>query len=326
MRRRDVIPLIGSVIALPLAVRAQQAGLPVIGFLSSRSPDESANEVAAFRQGLRESGFVEKENVVIDFRWAEGVYSRLPELASDLVNHRVKAIAAISPPAARAAKAATATIPIVFQSGADPVTAGLVSSLNRPSENLTGFYRLVTEFVPKCLELLRQVLPKSTLIALLVNPTNKSAIETQLRDAQTAASSLGLELQILSAGSAGDLDRVFASLSRAKIDGLVIGTDSFFIDRSKQLAALTLRYAMPAIGTSREFARAGGLMSYDASLADQYRQVGGYIGRILKGEKPGELPVQQATKYELIFNRKTAQTFGLKVPDQLLAIADEVIE
>jgi putative ABC transport system substrate-binding protein len=323
-RREFLTALGGATVAWPLAAHAQPT-LPVIGFLSSRSPGESAGAIAAFRQGLKEAGFVEGQNVVIAFRWAEGAYDRLSELATDLVHHQVSVIAAISPQAALAAKAATTTIPIVFQSGADPVTAGLVGSLNRPGGNLTGFYRAGSEFVPKCMDLLREVSPKTTVVAVLMNPTSMLR-DLQSRDAQAAARDLGLQLQVLNASTERDFEPVFASLTELKVGALVIGTDSFFTSRSEQLAALALRYPVPAIATSREFAAAGGLMSYDASLADQYRQVGGYIGRILKGERPAELPVQQATKYELFINLKTAKALGLTIPDKLLAIADEVIE
>ena len=323
--RRQFIFAVGGVAgAWSFAARAQPA-MQEIGFLSSRSPGESADAIAAFRQGLKEAGFIERQNVVIDFRWAEGAYDRLPELATDLVHRRVSVIAAISPQAALAAKVATTTIPIVFQSGADPVTAGLVSSLNRPGGNLTGFYRAASEFVPKCMELLREVSPKATVVAVLINPTSVLR-DLQSRDAQAAALDLGLQLHVLNASNEHDFEPVFKSLTDQKVGALVIGTDSFFTSRSEQLASMAARYLVPAIATSREFATAGGLMSYDASLADQYRQVGGYIGRILKGEKPADLPVQQATKYELVINLKTAKTLGLAIPDKLIAIADEVIE
>ena len=323
--RRELISLLGGAsVAWPLAAFAQPA-LPLIGFLSSRSPAEAAAAIAAFRQGLKEAGFVEGQNVVIAFRWAEGAYDRLPELAADLVHRQVSVIAAISPQAAKAAKAATATIPIVFQSGADPVTAGLVGSLNRPGGNLTGFYRAASEFVPKCMELLREVSPKATVVAVLLNPTSVLR-DPQSRDAQAAARDLGLQLYVLNASTEHDFEPAFESLTELKVGALVIGTDSFFTSRSEQLASMAARYLVPAIATSREFAAAGGLMSYDASLEDQYRQVGRYIGRILKGERPAELPVQQATKYELVINLKTAKTLGLTIPDKLLAITDQVIE
>jgi putative ABC transport system substrate-binding protein len=323
-RRHFIFALGGTAVAWPLAARAQPT-LPLIGFLSSRSPGESAGVVAAFRQGLKEAGFVEGQNVVIAFRWAEGAYDRLPELATDLVHHQVTVIAAISPQAARAAKAATTTIPIIFQSGADPITVGLVGSLNRPGGNLTGFYRAGSEFVPKCMELLREVSPKATVVAVLINPTSVLP-DLQSRDAQAAARDLGLQLHVLNASTEHDFEPVFKSLTELKVGALVIGADSFFISRSEQLASMAARYLVPAIAASREFAAAGGLMSYDASLADQYRQVGGYVGRILKGERPAELPVQQATKYELIINLKIAKALGLTVPPTLLARADEVIE
>jgi putative ABC transport system substrate-binding protein len=323
-RRQFISALGGATVAWPLAARAQLA-LPEVGFLSSRSPDESAAAIAAFRQGLKEAGFIEGQNVVIAFRWAEGAYDKLPELAADLVHRQVSVIAAISPQATLAAKTATTKIPIVFQSGADPVTAGLVASLNRPGGNLTGFYRSASEFVPKCMELLREVSPKATVVAVLLNPTSVLR-DPQSRDAQAAARDLGMQLHVVNASTESDFEPAFKSLTELKVGALVIGTDSFFTSRSEQLASMTARYLVPAIATSREFAAAGGLMSYDASLADQYRQVGGYIGRILKGEKPAELPVQQATKYELVINLKTAKALGLTMPDKLLVIADEVIE
>jgi putative ABC transport system substrate-binding protein len=323
-RRQFISAFGGAAVTWPLVARAQPA-LPVIGFLSSRSPGESEGVIATFRQGLQEAGFVEGQNVLIAFRWAEGAYDRLPELAADLVRRQVTVIVAISPQAALAAKAATTTIPIVFQSGVDPVTAGLVGSLNRPGGNLTGFYRYASEFVPKCLEFLREVSPNVTVVAVLVNPTGVLR-DIQSRDAQVAARGLGLLLHVLNASAERDFEPAFASLAQLKVGALMIGTDSFFISRSEQLAAMTLRYVVPAIATSREFAAAGGLMSYDASLADQYRQVGVYIGRVLKGERPAELPVQQATKYELVINLKTAKALGLSIPGTVLARADEVIE
>jgi putative ABC transport system substrate-binding protein len=324
IRRRGFIALFGSAtVGWPIAAFAQLA-LPEVGLLSSRSPGESAAAIVAFRQGLKEAGFVEGQNVVITFRWAEGAYDRLPELAVDLVHRQVSVIAAISPQATLAAKTATTTIPIVFQSGAD-VTAGLVGSLNRPGGNLTGFYRAASEFVPKCMELLREVSPKATVVAVLLNPTSVLR-DPQTRDAEAAARDLGLQLHVLNASTEDDFEPVFKSLTELKVGALVIGTDSFFTSRSEQLASIAARYLVPAIATSREFAAAGGLMSYDASLEDQYRQVGRYIGRILKDERPTELPVQQATKYELFINLKTAKDLGLTIPDRLLAIADEVIE
>jgi putative ABC transport system substrate-binding protein len=299
--------------------------MTVVGFLSSRTAEDSAEVTAAFRQGLMETGFAEGQNIAIEFRWADGDYSLLPELAADLVRHQAKVIAAINPQSGRAAMAATTTIPIVFQSGIDPVVAGLVNSLNKPGGNVTGFYRVTSEFVPKCLELVREVSPKVEIVAVLLNPTSRSS-DIQLRNAQAAAVSLGLRLSVMNASSDREIESAFISLELQKIDAMVIANDSYFISRSKLLAALALRAAMPTIATSREFTEAGGLMSYDASLVDQYRQVGIYVGRVLKGEKPADLPVQQATKYELLINLKTAKALGLTVPALLLATANEVIE
>jgi putative ABC transport system substrate-binding protein len=250
---------------------------------------------AAFRQGLKEAGFIDGQNIVIEFRWAHGNYERLPELAADLVSHQAKVIAAINPQAARAAMAATTTIPIVFQSGVDPVVAGLVNSFNRPSGNVTGFYRVTSEFVPKCLELVRELSPNAAIVAVLLNPTSLSS-DVQLRNAQVAADSLGLQLRVMRASSDREIESAFSSIESQKITATVIANDSYFISRSELLASLALRAAMPTIATSREFTEAGGLMSYDASLVDQYRQVGIYVGRVLKGEKTADLPVQQATK------------------------------
>lgn len=325
MRRRDVIPVIGSVLAWPLAARAQQPAMPVIGFLDGKSADTSASFVNAFRQGLKEAGYVEGQNVAIEFRWADGRNNRLPELAADLVHRQVTIMAAISPAAALAAKTATTTIPVVFQSGIDPVKAGLVASLNRPGGNLTGFYRFAGDFVPKCLELLHQVLPDAVAMAVLVNPTGSGA-DIQPQDAEVAAGRLGVRLHLLNASTDSDFEPAFASMVQLKVGALMIPTDNFLISRTANLGALTVRYTMPAIATLREFAEAGGLMSYAASLADQYRAVGGYIGRILRGANPAELPVQQATKFDLVINLKSAKALGLNISATVLARADEVIE
>jgi putative ABC transport system substrate-binding protein len=326
VNRREFIGLVsvGAVCGPPFA-HAQQSTMPVVGFLSSRTAEDSAEVTAAFRKGLMETGFIEGQNIAIEFRWADGDYSRLPELAADLVRHQAKVIAAINPQSGRAAMAATTTIPIVFQSGIDPVVAGLVSSLNKPGGNVTGFYRVTSEFVPKCLELVRELSSKVETVGVLLNPTSRSS-DIQLRNAQAAAVSLGLRLSVENASSDREIESAFISLELQKIDAMVIANDSYFISRSKLLASLALHAAMPTIATSREFTEAGGLMSYDASLVDQYRQVGVYVGRVLKGEKPADLPVQQATKYELFINLKTAKALGLTVPALLLATADEVIE
>jgi putative ABC transport system substrate-binding protein len=324
MRRRDFVKAItATATAWPLAAHAQQSAMPVIGFLDGKSADASREYVTAFRRGLKEAGFIEGQNVAIEFRWADGQNDRLPDLAAELVRRQVTAIVAISPAATLAAKSATTTIPVVFQSGLDPVQAGFVTSLNKPGGNLTGFYRFAGDFVPKCLELLHETFPNMTEFAVLVNSTGSGG-ESHPREALTAARSLGLQLRVLDASRERDFEPVFASLRQSKIEALVIATDNFLISRSRELAALTLRDAMPAIAPLREFAQAGGLMSYGASLSDQYYQVGIYIGRILRGEKPGELPVQQATKFDLVVNLKTAKALRLKLPQTL--VADEVIE
>jgi len=301
--------------------------MPVIGFLSSASPDRYAHVVRAFRQGLSETGHVEGRNVAIEFRWADDQNDRLPGLAADLVRRQVSVIAAPgSTPAALAAKAATATIPIVFQVGIDPVAAGLVASLARPGGNVTGVTNLNTELGPKRLELLRELMPTANIIALLVNPTSPLIAETASRDLQSAARTFGLQLHILHASTERDFDTVFATLVQLRASALVIAPDTFFISRSEQLAALTVRHAVPAITQFREFAAAGGLMSYGGSFTDSARQVGVYTGRVLKGEKPADLPVQQVTKVELIINLNAAKALGLEVSPMLLGRADEVIE
>jgi putative ABC transport system substrate-binding protein len=326
MRRREFVTLLGGAAAWPLAARAQQAAMPVIGFLHPQSADASAHFVSAFRQGLKEGGYVEGQNIAIEFRWAEGRNDQLRAMAADLVRRQVAVIAAISPNAAVAAKSATTTIPIVFQSGSDPVELGLVTSLNRPGGTITGISRLATALVPKLLELLHEAAPNADNIAFLMNPASVNA-EVKTREAQAAAQSLGLkQLVILTAGTSAEIDSAFAAVTERRANALLIGQDIFFNNQVEQLAALALRNKVPAVYSLREFAAAGGLMSYGASLADQYRLVGVYVGRILKGEKPGDLPVQQATKVELIINLKTAKALGLSVPVPLLGRADEVIE
>jgi len=305
---------------------AQQA-MPVIGFLSSGSPAPYAHLVRAFRQGLSEAGFVEDRNVAVEYRWADDQNDRLPALASDLASRQVTVIAAPgSTPAALAAKAASTTIPIVFFTGANPVQVGLVASLNRPGGNLTGVTSMNVEVGPKRLELLHELIPTATVVALLVNPTNPALAETLARDLQVAAGRLGLQLDVLQASTEDDFDTVFANLVKLRVGGLVIGSDIFFVSRIEQLAALTVRHAVPAIFQYREFAASGGLMSYGGSLADSFRQVGTYVGRILNGEKPADLPVQQSAKVELFINLRTAKALGLSLPTTLLARADEVIE
>ena len=294
MQRREFITLLGGAAAAwPLDVLAQQPAMPVIGFLGSASPDLYARALRAFREGLSETGYVEGRNVAIEYRWADGQNDRLPALAADLVRHQVSVIVAPgSTPAALAAKAATATIPVVFQGGTDPVAAGLVASLARPGGNVTGVTNLNTELGQKRLELLRELVPTANVIALLVNPTSSFIAEAVSRDLRAAARTLGLQLHILNASTERDFDTVFASMAQLRVGALVIGADAFFNNRSEQLAALTLRHGVPTITQYREFAAAGGLMSYGGSTTDTFRQVGVYVGRILKGEKPADLPVQ----------------------------------
>jgi putative ABC transport system substrate-binding protein len=326
MRRREFIRLLGGAIAAsPFAAHAQQS-MPVIGFLNSASSGQYADRVRAFREGLSEAGYVEGRNVAIEFRWADGQYDRLPALAAELVHRRVNVLAATGAvPSAFAAKAATTTIPIVSTMAVDPVEAGLVASLSRPGGNLTGVSNLNVELGPKRLELLHELVPNAAIVALLVNPGNPAAV-TQTRDLHAASRALGLELHVLNASTERDFTTAFAALVQLRAGGLVIGGDGFFISRSEQLAALALRHAVPAIFQYREFTETGGLMSYGGTFTDSYRTVGVYTGRILKGEKAADLPVQQSTKVELIINLKTAKALGLTVPLSLRSRADEVIE
>jgi putative ABC transport system substrate-binding protein len=324
--RREFITLLGGTATWPLAARAQQQAMPVIGLLDSTSPDVHTNLLRSFRQGLNETGFVEGSNVAIEYRWSDGQYGRLPELAADLAHREVSVITTIDGSAsALAAKAATSTIPIIFRIGADPVALGLVASLNRPGGNVTGVTSLTVEVGPKRLEVLHQLVPTATVMALLLNPTSPFA-ETLTRDLQAAARMLGLRIHVLNASTDGDITSAFAQLLQLRTAGLVIGSDVFFNSRSQQLAARTVRHAMPAVYQYREFVAAGGLMSYGGSLEDSYRSAGIYTGRVLKGEKPADLPIQQSTKVELFINLKTAKGLGLEVPPTLLARADEVIE
>jgi putative tryptophan/tyrosine transport system substrate-binding protein len=326
MRRREFITLVGgAATGWPLVARAaQQAAMPIIGFLGSESPDLWADRLRDFRKGLSESGYAGK-NVAIEYRWAEGHNDRLPRLAADLVNRNVNVIAALSTPAAPAAKAATSTIPIVFVTAGDPAETGLVASLNRPGGNLTGVTSMGLMLGSKRLELLHELLPTAHVVALLVNSKNVNS-QSQSRDLQAAAGTLGLTLRVLQAASEGEIEDAFATAHQGGVGGLLIEGDPYFTSRSDRLAALALHAVMPTIYQFRAFAAAGGLMSYWADLKDLNRQAGIYVGRILKGEKPAELPVQQAAKVELIINLKTAKALGLTLPITLLGRADEVIE
>jgi len=327
MRRREFITLLGGAAAAwPLAARAQQRAMPVIGFLHLGSPEPVAPNVAAFRQGLKETGFVDGRNVAIEYRWARGHYDRLPALAADLVRRQVTVIAACATSApGLAAKAATFAIPIVFQTGGDPVQDGLVTSMNRPGRNVTGVSRLAVTIAPKRLELLRELSPKATVIGLLVNPTNPRS-ELVVQQIEEAARALGLRLHVLKVTTEGELDSAFASLVQLGVGALLVAQEPSYFRWREQIIALAARHAIPTTYGQHEYAAAGGLMSYDASVADSFRQVGVYVGRILKREKPADLPVMQPTKFELVLNLKTAKALGLQVPDKLLVAADEVIE
>ena len=327
MKRRQFITLVGGAAAVwPLAARAQQSAMPVIGFLNSSSPDPDGDRVRAYRRGLSDTGYVEGRNVTIEYRWADGRNDRLPSMAADLVQRGVNVIVTGGTPATLAAKAATTTIPIVFVLSTNPVEAGLVASLNRPGGNLTGVTGLNVELAPKKLELLRELVPSATVLALLVNPTNAIAAKNESRAVQAAARTFGLKIHVLHASTERDFDPVFASLARLRAGALVIGSDLFFTSRSEQLAALTVRHAVPSIYQFREFAAAGGLISYGGSIVDWGHQAGIHTGRILAGAKPADLPVQQATKVELFINLKTAKALGLTIPPALLLRADQVIE
>jgi ABC-type uncharacterized transport system substrate-binding protein len=330
MERREFIGLVGGggllLATKVMRARAQQPAMPVIGFLSSVSPEELTNFVAAFHEGLREAGYVEGRNVAIEYRFARGHNDRLPEFAADLVRRRVDVIATPgSPPGTVAAKAATTTIPIVFFLGGDPVASGFVAGLNRPGGNLTGVTTLGADLGPKRLELLHELVPMAALFGVLINPTGSNA-DVFIKNLQAGALTLGLELEVVHASTDGDLDSVFATLARLRAGGLVIAPDQFLYARSGQIAAQAVRHALPTIFQYRESAAAGGLMSYGGNAMDAFRLVGAYTGRILKGEKPSDLPVHQSTKVELIINLKTAKALGLEIPPMLLGRADEVIE
>jgi putative ABC transport system substrate-binding protein len=327
MQRREFITLLGgAAVAWPLGARAQQPALPMVGFINPASPQSYARPLSAFLKGLGETGYVDGHNVAIEYRWAEGRNDRLPAMVADLVHRQVAVIAATSTSAALAAKAANTTIPIVFEMGDDPVRLGLVASLNQPGGNVTGVTQTNVEVAPKRLQLLHEVIPTARVMVLLVNPADPALAEMTTKEVQAAARTLGLELHVLNASTERDFDAVFAKLIQLRAGGLVIGGGPFLISRSEQLAALAARHAVPTIFQYREFAVAGGLLSYGSDIRDSYRLAGVYTGRILKGDKPADLPVQQATKVEMIINLKTAKALGINVPNTLIGRADEVIE
>jgi ABC-type uncharacterized transport system substrate-binding protein len=324
--RREFITLLGGGAATwPLAARAQQAAMPVIGLLYGASPDPVAHRLRAFRQGLKDSGYVEGENVAIEYRWAENQFDRLPEMVADLIRRQVTVIAALNTVAAVAAKAASTTIPIVFLSSEDPVRLGLVASLARPGGNATGINFFVTELAAKRLGLLHDLVPKANRVGVLVNPADVLT-ETTLRDVQPAARAIGLQIQVVNASTSGEIDAAFAAFVREQVDALFIGPGGLFSSRRVHIANQAMRHGIPATYTQREFPEIGGLMSYGTNLADTWRQGGVYVGRVLKGAKPADLPVAQSTKVELVINAQTARLLGLTIPPGVLAIADEVIE
>ena len=325
LNRRAFVMLLGGAAASPLAARAQQVGMPVIGFLNGASPEGYAPYAAAFRQGLKEAGYVDGQNATIEYRWAEGHYDRLPALAADLMARKVAVIAATSTPAAQAAKAATATVPIVFTTGADPIKLGLVASLSRPGGNVTGTSFLSNLLVTKQFDLLHELAPAAQVIGLLVNPTFR-ATEGMTRDARAAADARGQKLVVVKASTVSDLDLAFTTLVQQQIGALLVPAEPFLFSRRERLVALAARHAIPVMSAWREFPVAGGLMSYGTSAREAYRRAGIYTGRILKGEKPANLPVVQSARFELVINLKTAKALGLQIPDKLLTLADEVLE
>jgi putative tryptophan/tyrosine transport system substrate-binding protein len=327
LKRREFITLLGgAAVAWPLAARAQQPSKPVIGFMSSRSPEDSVNVLTAFRRGLGEGGLIEGENVAIEFRWARGAYQELPALAAELVSRRVAVLVVVGgDPSALAAKAATSTVPIVFTTADDPITLGLVASLNRPGSNATGVSNLLVELGSKQLGLLRELAPGTTVVAALMTPSFPGT-ERQLRDVEAAARVLGIQLIVLKARTDREIDVAFATLAQQSGAALLVGVDPFFNERRDHIVALAARHAIPAIGSFREFAVAGGLMSYGSDFVDSYRQAGIYTGRVIRGEKPADLPVQRSTKFEFVINFKTAKALGLSVPNSMQLLADEVIE
>jgi putative tryptophan/tyrosine transport system substrate-binding protein len=325
MRRRNFVTLLGGAVAWPLGANAQQPAMPAIGFLHSASPEAFSPNVAAFREGLKEAGYVEGLNATIEYRWAEGQYDRLPALLADLLRRNVAVLSATSTPAARAAKAATSTVPIVFVTGDDPVELGLVASLNRPGGNITGVANLIAELGSKQLGLLRELVPSATAVGALVNP-NFPVSEKQLKVAETAARVLGLRLIVLRASTEREIESGFATMAQQGSGALLVGADPFLIASRDQIIALAAHHAIPAVYPVRQFAISGGLMSYGTDFVDSYRQAGVYAGRIVRGEKPADLPVQRSTKFELVINFKTANALGLAVPNSMQLLADEVIE
>ena len=327
MRRREFITLLGGVAATwPLTARAQQPAMPVVGFINAASAQSYARQLAAFLKGLGELGYVDGRNVVVEYRWADGQNDRLPAMAADLVHRQVTVIAATTTPGAIAAQAATTTIPIVFEAGTDPVRLGLVANLNQPGGNVTGVTSLGVEITPKRLELLHELLPTAKVMALLVNPADRALAQAQTREIVSAARSRGLKLHVLNASNEREFDEVFEELKRLRVDGLVMGAGSVFLANLNKLAALTVRHAVPTISVYRDFAVAGGLMSYGTDPSESYRLAGVYTGRVLKGENPAELPVMQATKFDWVINLKTAKALGINVSPSMQARADEMIE